>query len=120
MRPHHHAISYVEFNVTDLPRAREFYERAFGWRFNDYGPDYAGIQAPDGEREIGGLGVGRRPGPGGPLVLVYSEDLQASQEAVRSAGAEIIKGPYDYPGGSRFHLRDLDGNELGVYQPADG
>ena len=37
----HHVLDYVEINVTDLARAREFYGQAFGWRFNDYGPEYA-------------------------------------------------------------------------------
>ncbi len=119
MKQSHHAISYVEINVTDLARARAFYEQAFGWRFNDYGPDYAGIQAPDGDGEVGGLGVGREPGPGGPLVLVGSDDLPTSLEAVRSAGGEVTEGPYDYPGGSRFHFSDPDGNVLGVYQSSE-
>lgn len=118
MQPRHHAISYVEINVTDLPSARAFYEQAFGWRFNDYGPEYAGIRAPGGDGEVGGLGVGREPGPGGPFVLLYSEDLATSERAVRGAGGEVVEGPYDYPGGSRFHFRDPDGNVLGVFQPA--
>ena len=33
-------IDYVEFVVTDIPRARIFYEQAFGWRMTDYGPEY--------------------------------------------------------------------------------
>jgi hypothetical protein len=51
--------------------------------------------------------------------LVFSEDLDQSLEAVRGAGGEITHGPYDYPGGRRFHFRDPSGNELGVYQPSD-
>ena len=41
----HHAIDYVELTVTDLEQAKRFYSEAFGWRFNDYGPEYAGIQS---------------------------------------------------------------------------
>jgi uncharacterized protein len=116
----HHAINYVEISVQDLGRAREFYERAFDWRFNDYGPDYAGIQAPDGDGEVGGLGVGRSSGPGGVIVLVYSEDLEASAAAVEAAGGTLVDPPYTYPGGRRFIFADPDGNQLGVYQPSDG
>ena len=36
---HHHAIDYVEFTVRDLAVAKRFYSAAFGWEFNDYGPD---------------------------------------------------------------------------------
>ena len=45
----HHALDYVEINVTDLAATKAFYSAAFGWAFNDYGPDYAGIQSPDGD-----------------------------------------------------------------------
>ncbi|WP_426244439.1 VOC family protein [Nocardioides sp. LHG3406-4] len=111
----HHTISYVELNVRDLAAARAFYEQAFGWAFNDYGPDYAGIRAPSGEGEVGGLNAEREPSPGGPLVLLFSEDLDASVAAVEAAGGQVTEGPYDYPGGRRFHFTDPDGNGLGVY-----
>ena len=51
----HHAIDYVELPVSDLSTAKAFYEQAFGWQFNDYGPAYAGIRAPSGDGEVGGL-----------------------------------------------------------------
>lgn len=112
----HHAISYIELNVTDLATTRAFYEAAFGWRFNDYGPSYAGIRAAEGEAEVGGLNAEGRPAPGGgPLVLLYSDDLDATLGAVEAAGGQVVSGPYDYPGGRRFHFSDPSGNELGVY-----
>ena len=39
-------IDYVELAVDDLEAAKAFYAQALGWRFNDYGPDYVGIQDP--------------------------------------------------------------------------
>jgi predicted enzyme related to lactoylglutathione lyase len=120
MKQTHLAIGYVEISVQDMSRARDFYAQAFGWRFNDYGPDYSGIQAPDGDGEAGGLGVGRPTGPGGVLALVYSEDLDATAAAVESAGGALVEPPYEYPGGRRFVFADPDGNQLGVYQPSDG
>ena len=115
MKQSHHAISYIEISVADLARSREFYGQAFGWRFNDYGPDYAGIQTADGGGEVGGLGVGRATGPGGVVALLLSEDL----DAVQAAGGSVVEAPYDYPGGRRFIFGDPDGNVLGVYQPSD-
>jgi predicted enzyme related to lactoylglutathione lyase len=115
MTPVHHAIDYIEINVTDLPAAKTFYRDAFGWEFNDYGPDYAGIRSPDGEGEVGGLNPNAAPMPGGPLVLLWSADLDASVAAVTAAGGTVIQGPYDFPGGRRFHFRDPSGNELGIW-----
>ena len=119
MKQSHHAISYIEISVADLARAREFYGQAFGWRFNDYGPDYAGIQAADGASEVGGLGVGRDTGPGGVIALLRSDDLDASVAAVEVAGGSVVEPPYAYPGGRRFIFGDPDGNVLGVYQASD-
>ena len=111
----HHAIDYVELAVGDLPAAKAFYTSAFGWAFNDYGPEYAGIRRSDGEGEVGGLSVVAEPRPGGPLVLLYSEDLDATVAAVQAAGGSIVSGPYEFPGGRRFHFTDPSGNELGVW-----
>ena len=111
----HHTIDYIEINVTDLPAAKRFYADAFGWQFNDYGPDYAGIRSADGEGEVGGLNPARPPVPGGPLVLLWSADLDASVAAVNAAGGAVTEGPYGFPGGRRFHFRDPSGNELGVW-----
>jgi predicted enzyme related to lactoylglutathione lyase len=119
MRHQHHSIDYVEIYVDDVPAAKQFYGTVFGWRFNDYGDAYAGIQAPDGDGELGGITVGDDRGAS-PLVLVISEELDASLAAVTDAGGEVVEGPFDYPGGRRFHFRDPSGNTLGVFQPSDG
>jgi uncharacterized protein len=114
----HHAIDYIELMVSDLAEAKAFYGSAFGWTFNDYGPAYAGIRSPDGEGEVGGLNPARGPQRGGPLVLLYSDDLDGSVSAVEAAGGEVVEGPYEFPGGRRFHFTDPSGNELGVWAPA--
>jgi len=113
----HHAIDYVELTVTDLAEAERFYAEAFGWTFNDYGPQYAGIRDGSGEAvpEVGGLAVGTEVRPGGPLVLLYSADLDGTLAAVTSAGGRVVNGPYPFPGGRRFHFQDPAGNELGVW-----
>lgn len=114
----HHSMNYIELFVTDLAATRAFYEAAFDWAFNDYGPDYAGIRAADGDGEVGGLNATAAPRPGGPFVLIASDDLEASLGAVKTAGGVVVSGPYDYPGGRRFHFTDPSGNELGVYSPS--
>ncbi|WP_244928271.1 VOC family protein [Nocardioides sp. W7] len=111
----HHGIDYVEIGVTDLAAAKQFYAAAFGWEFNDYGPDYAGIRAPSGRGEVGGLNPHRPAASGGPLVLLFSDDLDATAEAIRAAGGTVTEGPYDFPGGRRLHFTDPGGAELGVW-----
>lgn len=114
MRQTHHAMAYIELAASDVTAAKAFYGSAFGWEFNDYGPEYAGIKGADGE-EVGGLNGTADAAPGGPLVLLFSDDLAASEKAVTDAGGTITQGPYEYPGGHRFHFADPSGNELGVF-----
>ncbi len=111
----HHHISYVEIPAPDLDAAKAFYAAAFGWSFNDYGGQYAGIVGPGGEGEVGGLSPAGTPARGDLLVLLFSQDLDATQAAVEAAGGTVVNGPYEYPGGRRFHFTDPAGNELGVY-----
>ena len=115
MTGQHHTIDYVELGVTDLAQTRAFYEQAFGWEFVDYGPSYAGIRGPGGDGEVGGLDAARSPASGGVLVLLYSDDLEASVADVRAAGGTVLVDPYEFPGGRRFHFVDPSGNELGVW-----
>jgi len=109
----HHAIDYIEISVTDMTQAKAFYATAFGWAFNDYGPDYAGIKKQNGE--AGGLRREEKVQAGGPLVILFSNDLEVSLGNVNAAGGTITKEPFDFPGGRRFQFKDPSGNELAVW-----
>jgi uncharacterized protein len=105
-------IDYVEFNVKDIPEARKFYGEAFGWTFTDFGPDYCEFN--DG-RIRGGLTTHGPTIPGGPLIVLYAEDLEKALARVQNAGGTISRPTFDFPGGRRFQFRDKDGYELGVW-----
>jgi uncharacterized protein len=113
----HHRIDYIELGVTDLSAAKKFYADAFGWAFNEYGPAYAGIRTDpaDPGAEIGGLNGEVAASPGGPLVLLYSDHLDATLRSVTDAGGTVVARPYEFPGGRRFHFADPSGNVLGVW-----
>lgn len=123
MTQHTHAIpltiDYIEITVTDMAAARDFYGAAFGWTFTDYGAEYSGIRTPaeaeSESDEAGGLLLADAVSGGGPLVLLYSPELDATADAVTAAGGTIASGPYIFPGGRRFHFLDPSGNELGVW-----
>lgn len=107
----HHQIDYIELPAPRLEATKAFYAEAFGWQFNDYGPAYAGIKASGGD-EAGGLAA---EGLDAPLVILYSDDLDASLAAVTAAGGTITVPPFDFPGGRRFHFTDPAGSELAVW-----
>ena len=83
MTSHHHANDYIELPVAALAEAKRVDGAAFGWTFQDYGPDYAGIHGPEGG-VVGGLRKDADVARGGPLVVLYSTDLEASVAAVAS------------------------------------
>jgi predicted enzyme related to lactoylglutathione lyase len=112
MRGKDRQIDNIEFNVADIARAKEFYGRAFGWTFTDYGPAYC--EFTDG-RLTGGLTTTGPVKPGGPLVILYSEDLAESRKRIEEAGGIIVRPSFEFPGGRRFHFQDLDGYELAVW-----
>ncbi|MEM7427494.1 MAG: VOC family protein [Pseudomonadota bacterium] len=110
--PRDRTINYIEFAVADIARAKAFYGQAFGWTFTDYGPEYC--EFTDGEM-TGGFAAGGEIGTGGPLVVLYGEDLDELQTAIQNAGGRICKPVFGFPGGRRFHFLDPDGYELAVW-----
>ena len=105
-------IDYVELAVSDVARSRSFYGEAFGWTFKDYGPAYC--EFSDG-RLTGGFAKGTPAGSGGPLVILFADDLDDTQRRLEAAGARIVKPIFAFPGGRRFHFLDPDGYELAVW-----
>lgn len=118
----HHAIDYIEIPVTDLARAKRFYGEAFGWSFNDYGDQYVGIRKPGAgaDEEAGGFRPVDAVTPGGALIVLFSDDLEASLAGVKQAGGRITQEPFDFPGGRRFQFADPDGHELAVWSALAG
>jgi predicted enzyme related to lactoylglutathione lyase len=109
-------IDNIELNVADIARSKEFYGNAFGWSFTDYGPTYC--EFTDG-RLTGGLTTAGPVRPGGPLVIIYADDLADTQARLERLGARIVKPVFSFPGGRRFHFQDPDGYELAVWSAAD-
>ena len=109
---HDKRVDYIEFKVTDLEAAKKFYSAVFGWKFQDWGPDYASFE--DG-RLTGGFHLNDEVAQGGPLVVIYAVDLEALEAGVRAKGGTIVKEIFSFPGGRRFHFTDPSGNELAVW-----
>lgn len=112
MSRRNHHIDYIEFTAPDLDAVKAFYGPVFGWTFQDWGPDYISFS----EAGVNG-GFRREPvRPGvAPLVVLYAEDLEATEARVRAAGVPILKPIFSFPGGRRFHFADPAGNELAVW-----
>lgn len=111
-------IDYIELpSSTAHELMRAFYSRAFGWSFTDFGPDYSATTTSDVD-----LGLQGDPADAisAPLPVVRVEDLDATFDAVMKAGGVIARPIFAFPGGRRFHFIDPSGNELAVWQSAEG
>jgi hypothetical protein len=145
--PKNNRIDYVEFAATDLAVFKKFYAEAFGWKFQDWGPDYASFEGAglDGgvarvaakvdrgfasqlaqskdsvaQPDVVGprdAGGGEAPRAGSTTVILYADDLEDAERRVVKAGG-VIGARHEFPGGRRFHFRDPAGNELAVWTKA--
>lgn len=108
-------INYVEFPAAGLEASRAFFEDVFGWSFEDYGPDYCAFE----QRGIAGgffrAELASTTANGGALVVLYSDQLEHTQQQVEQAGGTILRPIFDFPGGRRFHFTEPSGNELAVW-----
>jgi predicted enzyme related to lactoylglutathione lyase len=104
-------IDYVELPGGDLPATKSFYAQAFGWSFQDYGPEYAALHEAGLD---GGFDATKGRGTA-PLVILKAADLEGALTRVEAAGGEVVDPIFDFPGGRRFHFRDPAGNVLGVW-----
>ncbi|MGH8223029.1 MAG: VOC family protein, partial [Woeseiaceae bacterium] len=105
----------IEIPARDPKRAWTFFEALFGWKFEDYGPDYCSFS--DG-RIAGGFYRAEREASvvhGAPLVVFYRADLPAAVAQVRELGGNITKDVFSFPGGRRFHFTDPNGNEFAIW-----
>ena len=105
-------VDYIEFLTTNIEETKRFYSEVFGWEFTDYGPEYTSFT--DG-RLGGGFALASEVAAGGPLVVLYATNLEEIEASIKESGGRIVRDPFEFPGGRRFHFSDPSGNELAVW-----
>lgn len=108
-------LNYLELPVGDLAGAKAFYAAAFGFDFTDFGPSYASTMS--GDTDIG-LQADVPEQTAAALPVIDVADLDATQAAVLAAGGILTRATFAFPGGRRFHFRDVAGHEVAVMQSA--
>jgi len=108
-------IDYIEFPATDFDAVQTFYEKAFAWKFTDYGPEYRAFtdgKLDGGFRQAHAMSTTAN---GSALVILFAKDLEATRDIVANSGGTIIQDIFSFPGGRRFQFTDPHGNELAVW-----
>lgn len=108
-------INYIELPAADFDTVQAFYEHTFLWTFTDYGDQYRAFS--DGNLNGGFYHSTQHSSTdnGAALVVLHSDNLSASRDAVIKAGGKIKVDIFDFPGGQRFQFSDPHGNELAVW-----
>ncbi len=115
-------IAFTVYPVTDLARARNFYEGVLGLTPN------AAVKPNDRfiEYDIGPgtLAIGSSPNwpPSreGASVALEAVDFEAALATLREQRIEFIIGPLDTPKCQMVTIRDPDGNRLTVHRRKAG
>lgn len=112
-------VAFSCYPVTDMARARAFYEGPLGLR------PATVLDLPDGqwvEYELGPhtLALARmegwKPGPDGGLVALEVRDFAAAVAALKSAGARFRVEPFETPVCRMAMVYDPEGNTLCIHQ----
>jgi predicted enzyme related to lactoylglutathione lyase len=107
-----YSIDYIEIHVNAVASSKKFYGDAFGWSFQNWGPDYAAFEHAN---VSGGMTSGPVSASGAPLVILYASNLEEARARVEKAGGIIVRPIFSFPGGRRFHFADPAGNELAIW-----
>jgi predicted enzyme related to lactoylglutathione lyase len=112
---------HVELNTTDVPKAKDFYAKLFGWKLEDVpmpNGTYTMIDVGEGT----GGGIMQHPMPGAPsawLAYVLVDDIAAATEKARSLGATVIRDVTEVMGAGWLSIIvDPTGATLGLWKPS--
>jgi predicted enzyme related to lactoylglutathione lyase len=111
----HEKINYVEYPSQDIAATKRFFTQAFGWAFEDYGPDYAAFTGQGLDGGFFRSGLAARTDNGSALIVFYSNQLEQTLAKVVASGGEVVKPVFAFPGGRRFHFVEPGGNEFAAW-----
>ncbi len=114
-------MAWGEIPVTDLEKSVAFYNEVFGYdmKIDTSGPNPMAVL---GNAMVNGgahLYPGEPAADGGNTIHIALPDtLEAGSERVKAAGGEIVSPPVGIPAGRFAYAKDLDGNSIGLFEPA--
>jgi predicted enzyme related to lactoylglutathione lyase len=111
----HEKINYVEFPAVNLAETKRFFTEAFGWTFEDFGPDYTAFSNEGLDGGFYTADLAATTDKGTALIIFYSKELEETQKKVEQVGGTITKDIFTFPGGRRFEFTEPSGNEFAVW-----
>lgn len=115
----HEKINYVELPAKDIQATKEFFGQAFGWPFQDFGPEYSEFSNQGIDGGFYKAELSSSVNNGAALIVFYSQNLEATKSKIEKANGTIVKPIFTFPGGRRFHFTEPSGNEFAVWSDQD-
>ncbi|MDQ8190898.1 VOC family protein [Roseibacillus persicicus] len=116
-------IAFSCYPVTDMARAREFYEGVLGLKVTmDHemeGGHWVEFDIGEGTLAIG-VAPGMNPSPDGCSVALEVDDFDAAVAELKAANVEFNFGPMETPVCHMAFVRDPDGNSIGIHKRKPG
>lgn len=110
-------FAFIGVPVTDLPRAREFYEGVLGLKpSSEEVRNNIEYDVGTGTLMIANYGERWKPVTGGTMAAFEVDDVDAMTERVKSSGATIALEPMDSPVCRFSMILDPDGNTLMLHK----
>jgi predicted enzyme related to lactoylglutathione lyase len=113
-------IAFTGYPVTDLKRARQFYEGLLGLpvarSFGDEASAWIEYDIGPGTLAVSNMASDWKPSPGGGTVGLEVDDFDAAIERLKTAGVPFISGPFDTPVCRMAVVSDPDGNSVTIHR----
>ncbi|TFZ05232.1 VOC family protein [Ramlibacter henchirensis] len=123
-------VVHFELPCDDRERLARFFERAFGWKAQMFGPEMGNYVVvttaeqdarPDAPRGAinGGFFTRTAEMPAQfPGIVIAVRDIRDSMRKVGEAGGQVLGEPMDIPGvGAYVAFLDTEGNRSSMLQP---
>ena len=110
-------VIHFEIPIDDDERGVAFYEQAFGWSLQRFGPvEYWTTTAGEGDG-IGGALTKRNEDVPSLMFYIDVADVDVALAAVEAAGGKRLTDRMPIPGvGWSAFFQDTEGNQVGVFQ----
>lgn len=111
---------WIDLGAPDPAAAAQFYGTVFGWTITDLGPDAGNYRMCELRgKPVAGLGQQQQPDvPPFWMTYISVSDVDATTEAVRKAGGQVLVEPMDVMGQGRMAVfADNTGVPISAWQP---
>ena len=114
-------IAFTAYGVTNMPRARKFYEKVLGLKVaRKLSPQFIEYDIGGGTIAVGCAPKQWPPSRKGTVAALDVADFDAALAHLKRKRVKIALGPLDFPTCRMLGVRDPDGNMISLHKRKAG